>query len=156
MKFLKVGVVIGCVSLCSYAFADAASEKEAEKLLNVINMKTALEDSMSQMLNIQLQQNPSLGPYRKVMEEFLAKYMSYDSLKDDMIRMYGDAFTTEELKEITAFYKTEIGQKTIEKMPALMAQGGQIGAQRVQQHIGELQNMIQAESERLQSQQNTQ
>ena len=35
-------------------------------------------------------------------------------------------------------------------MPSLMAQGGQIGAARVQANIGELQAMIKAESERLQ------
>ena len=54
-----------------------------------------------------------------------------------------------ELKELTAFYETPTGKKTIEKMPQLMAQGAQIGAARVQENMAELQAMIKEESERL-------
>jgi len=132
------------------AAADNAAKKEAENLLNAVGMELAIEQSMAQMLNIQLQQNPALLPYKGVMLEFFKKHMSYESLKPDMLRIYADAFTAAELREINAFYATDIGKKSIEKMPLLMSQGAQIGAARVQDNIEELQTMIKAEADRIQ------
>lgn len=149
MKSLNFLIFIGFMAVFSPAFADSASEEEAEKLLNAVGMEEVLSQSMSQMLDIQLQQNPTLAPYKEVMLEFLNKYMSYESIKPDMIRIYSEAFTASELREINAFYATDVGKKTIATMPALMAQGSQIAVARVQANMGELQSMIQAEAERI-------
>ena len=72
--------------------------------------------------------------------------MSWASLKPEFLKIYSEAFSAKELREINEFYSTDTG-KTIQSMPSLMAQGGQIGAARVQANIGELQEMIKAESE---------
>ncbi len=148
-------MIMTCVSVIGFSFAaitaaDKASEGAAEKLLDSMNMEYTLAQSIEQMLNMQLQQNPAMAPYKGVMSQFLKKHMSYDSLKSDMVKLYAEAFSATELNEITAFYKTDVGKKTIKKMPSLMAAGGQIGAQKVQANMPELQAMIQAESERLQ------
>ena len=150
MNLSKVFVLITALGVSSMSLADAASEKEAEKLLNMVGTQEVMEQSMSQMLDIQLQQNPALAPYKGVMMEFLNENMSYESLKPELIRMYSEEFTSSELREINAFYSTDVGKKSIEKMPTLMMQGGQLGATRVQENIGDLQAMIQAESERIQ------
>ena len=150
MNFSIVFVLITALSMSSMSLADAASEKEAEKLLDMVGTQEVMEQSMSQMLDIQLQQNPALAPYKGVMMEFLNENMSYESLKPELIKMYSEEFTSSELREINAFYSTNVGKKSIEKMPKLMMQGGQLGATRVQENIGDLQAMIQAESERIQ------
>ena len=150
MNFSKVFVLITALGVSSMSLTDAASEKEAEKLLNMVGTQEVMEQSMSQMLDIQLQQNPALAPYKGVMMEFLNENMSYESLKPELIKMYSEEFTSSELREINAFYSTDVGKKSIEKMPTLMMQGGQLGATRVQENIGDLQAMIQAESERIQ------
>ena len=150
MNFSKVFVLITALGMSSMSLADAASEKEAEKLLNMVGTQEVMEQSVSQMLDIQLQQNPALAPYKGVMMEFLNENMSYESLKPELIKMYSEEFTSSELREINAFYSTDVGIKSIEKMPTLMMQGGQLGATRVQENIGDLQAMIQAESERIQ------
>ena len=150
MNFSKVFVLITALGMSSMSLADVASEKEAEKLLNMVGTQEVMEQSMSQMLDIQLQQNPALAPYKGVMMEFLNENMSYESLKPELIKMYSEEFTSSELREINAFYSTDVGKKSIEKMPTLMMQGGQLGATRVQENIGDLQAMIQAESERIQ------
>ena len=150
MKFSIVFVLITALSMSSMSLADEASEKEAEKLLDMVGTQEVMEQSMSQMLDIQLQQNPALAPYKGVMMEFLNKNMSYESLKPDLVKMYSEEFTSSELREINAFYSTNVGKKSIEKMPKLMMQGGQLGATRVQENINDLQAMIQAESERIQ------
>ena len=150
MIFSRVIVLITALGVSSMSLADVASEKEAEKLLDMVGTQAVMEQSMSQMLDIQLQQNPALAPYKGVMMEFLNENMSYESLKPELIKMYSEEFTSSELREINAFYSTNVGKKSIEKMPKLMMQGGQLGATRVQENIGDLQAMIQAESERIQ------
>jgi hypothetical protein len=85
------------------------------------------------------------------MMEFFNKYTSYDSLKLELAEAYSKAFTTAELKEINAFYASDVGQKVVQKMPQLMAEGAQMGISRVQENIGELQDMIKAKSERIQA-----
>ena len=150
MIFSRVIVLITALGVSSMSLADVASEKEAEKLLDMVGTQAVMEQSMSQMLDIQLQQNPALAPYKGVMMEFLNKNMSYESLKPDLVKMYSEEFTSSELREINAFYSTNVGKKSIEKMPKLMMQGGPLGATRVQENINDLQAMIQAESERIQ------
>lgn len=150
MKVIQVLCMVVGLSVFSVAQADTAGTKEAEKLLDLMDMEQALDDSMSGMLDLQLQQNPSLAPYKGVMLEFFRKYMSYESIKPDMAKMYADAFTAAELQELTAFYSTDVGKKTIEKMPELMMQGAQLGTNRIQNNMGELQQMIQAEAQRIQ------
>ena len=145
---LSVAVVFSQVCL-----ADAASEKEAEALLETMKMDALLDQTVEQMLDIELQQNPGLSPYKNVMLQFFQKHMSYKVLKPELIRIYSNAFTAKELKEIHAFYRTETGQKTVRLMPQLTAEGAQVGAMRIQENIGELQSMIEAEAERLSQQQ---
>jgi hypothetical protein len=151
MNLLKTILFAAALSTGTMALADADSMKEAEQLLQVMGTEAALEQSMSQMIDVQLQQNPALAPYKGVMMEFFNRYTSYDSLKLEMAEAYSEAFTTAELKEINAFYASDVGQKVVEKMPELMAEGAQMGISRVQDNIGELQAMIKAESERLQT-----
>jgi uncharacterized protein len=75
--------------------------------------------------------------------------MSFESILDDLVDIYREAFTEEELKQLTAFYSTPVGKKSIEKTPELFQKGGMIGSSRVQHNLIELQRMIEAESERL-------
>jgi len=150
MKVIQMLCVVVGLSVFSVAQADTAGIKEAEKLLDLMNVDQALDESMAGMLDLQLQQNPALAPYKGVMLKFFRKYMSYESIKPDMAKMYADAFTAGELQELNAFYATDVGKKTIEKMPELMMQGAQLGAVRVQTNMGELQQMIQAEAQRIQ------
>jgi hypothetical protein len=153
MKKLNCFVLITILCVSTISSADTESkeqaEREAEKLLEIVDMDQVLEQSISQMLDVQLQHNPDLVPFKGVMLEFFAKYMSYESLKPELLKMYSEVFTAAELKEINGFYATETGKKAIEVMPALIAQGGQIGAARVQENIEELQAMVKAESERI-------
>ncbi|MFT6388365.1 MAG: hypothetical protein ACJAUP_001746 [Cellvibrionaceae bacterium] len=127
------------------------SEVEAEELFESMNMELLLKQSIEQMLQLQIQQNSSLEAYKDVMLQFFAKHMSYESLKPQLIDLYATHFTASELKEINTFYATPTGKKALKKVPELMAQGGQIGAKRVQDNIQELQDMIKAESERIQN-----
>lgn len=150
MKLFFLPLFIGALVLVSPAMtrADEASHRKAvESLLGLMQMESLLSQSIDQMLQMQIKQNPAIAPYEQEMKSFLAKYMSWASLKEDMVKIYMAEFTEPELKELTTFYQTPLGKKTVQKMPVLMAKGAEIGQQRVQQHLPELQAAI-AEKEK--------
>ncbi|MEO5722623.1 MAG: DUF2059 domain-containing protein [Chthoniobacterales bacterium] len=145
MKFLLSLLALSLLTLPPAARADEASHrKAAESLLGLVGMEALLNKSVDQMLQMQVSQNPAIAPYQAEMKTFLNKYMSWPSMKDDMIKAYTASFTEPELKELAAFYQTPVGTKTIETMPALMAKGAEMAQKRVQEHLPELQAAIAA------------
>lgn len=124
--------------------ADATTHRQAAvELLDLTDQKRTLDAGINTMLDVQIQSNPSLSELRPVMRTFLQKYMSWDAVKDDFTRIYVEAFSEPELRELIAFYKTPVGQKSVKVLPKLMEQGAQIGAKSVQAHMPELQQQIQ-------------
>lgn len=128
------------------AWANDEAVAEAEKLLNNLGMEEILEQSIAQSLEFQVQQNPELVPYVGVMKAFLAKHMSYESLKDDIVNLYSTNFSVQELKDISAFYSTETGKKTLQKLPELARISSQLGNDRVQENLEELHQMLEGAS----------
>jgi hypothetical protein len=127
-------------------WANDEAVAEAEKLLDNLGMEAILEQSITQSLDFQVQKNPELVPYVGVMKAFLAKHMSYESLKDDIVNLYSTTFSVQELKDISAFYSTETGKKTLQKLPELARISNQLGSDRVQENIEELHQMLEGAS----------
>jgi hypothetical protein len=149
MKRIVVALLLfAVVPMLNAQDKNSSHYKAAEQMLTLMDMPTVLKKSVDEMVAMQVQQNPSIAPYETVMKEFLAKYMSWDSLKADMIKIYMDEFTESELGELNKFYQTPVGRKTVEKMPTLMSKGAQLGGQRVQEHMPELQAAITAEAQK--------
>lgn len=135
------------------AAPSAAHLAAAEELLLATDMKKVLSDAIDISMQAQLAANPALVPFEGVMREFLAKYMSWESLRPDMLNLYAEAFTEKELKQITAFYQTPAGRKAASLTPELMAKGSMIGQQKVLDHQAELMDMVQKRAVELQQEQ---
>lgn len=150
-----LAIVIFCAPVS--AFSDAISKHDAALgLLDSMNMANAYERMIEQMTEMELQKNPSMMPYKSVLLAFFEKHIGYHNIKEDMAAVYAEEFTTQELLEITKFYETPAGRKTITKMPELMAKGSEIGMRNVQDNLHELQDSIRQEALRLQSLQQNQ
>lgn len=113
-----------------------------ERLFRVMDMESQYEQNIESMLDLQIQQAPQLRPYRDVMLEFFATYMSWDSLEEEVTELYTENFTADEIYEIIKFYETPVGQKALRLMPELSARGAEIGQRRVMENMGELERMI--------------
>lgn len=131
------------------ALADEASHRQAaEELLKAADGQKIMQTAIDQMLEAQIKAQPRMAKYRGVMRKFLNKYLGYESLKDDMIKLYTEEFTEKELQEITAFYRTPTGKKAIAKMPSLMSKGAQLGLKKVMDHQDELRKLIAEEDKK--------
>jgi hypothetical protein len=69
--------------------------------------------------------------------------LSWAALKPDLAEVYAREFTEPELRELLRFYQSPIGKKASSKIPALMQMGMEIGQRHVQEHMPELQKILQ-------------
>jgi hypothetical protein len=120
----------------------ASHAQAVEELFQAMNMSNILDQSIDVMLKAQIEANPQLKQLEGVMREFMTKYLSWESVKPGMLQLYAEAFTEPELRELSAFYRTPLGQKTVTKMPELFQKGAALGQKAVQDHLPELQEAI--------------
>ncbi len=143
MKYATPLALAALIAATGLAVADEASHRKAtEEMFKVMRMEEQLSSAIDQMLDLQTKANPALAKKKGVMRRFLAKHMSYNSLKDDLIKAYTESFTESEIKEITAFHRTPTVQKMLKQVPNLMRKGGEMGMKRVQENIGELKKTL--------------
>lgn len=141
------------LSMPAHAAMESGRMKAAVNLLDAMDMRVTLARTVEQVTSAEVDKNPDLIPFKGVMLEFMGKYMGYDSLKDDLAKLYAETFTRAELEELARFYQTPLGRKMLLKLPELTVQGSRLGQQKVEEHLPELEAMITREAERLKAQQ---
>lgn len=151
MRLLSTVLLGTCLALAAPAYASDEGKVEAEKLLAVLDLQAAMDQSMLMALEGQIGNNPELVPYKDVVLAYMRKYMSYESLKPELIELYAGEFTASELREARQFYSSTTGRKFIASMPRLMTLGASLGSAQVQQHMGELNQMIKDETARIEA-----
>ena len=128
------------------SLADAASHRQqVETLFKLTQMEKKIQESVDNVIQLQLRQNPQLAQHQKTMQTFFDKHIGWSAMKDDLADMYMRRFNEQELEKINAFYITPAGQKVITVLPELVQERNQLAMQRLQNNIGELQKHISPE-----------
>jgi hypothetical protein len=106
--------------------AGAPNVALAKQMLEVTHATTVfaplIPGVVEQARLLYLQQNPGLG---KDLSEIATK-MRADlqprsaELIDELAKLYADAFSEQEMKEIIAFYQTQAGKKLLDQQPKLI------------------------------------
>lgn len=122
--------------------SEERNTKVVYELFETAKMSTIYQQTIEKTLEAQIKQNPEIAPLKDVMTKFFDKYMGWESIKKDIAKIYMKNFTDDEIKELIAFYKTPIGQKTATLVPVIATEGAMIGEQRVEEHKAELTQMI--------------
>ena len=139
------GILAVLLVLASPAASHAGSDSHRQavaRLFELTHMQRLIEESVDGVLTLQITQNPALAEHRDALRAFLEKYVGWQALRDDLAAMYLQAFTEAELDEMNAFYSSPIGQKVLQRLPELVQQRNRLAMQRLQEHIGELQQEI--------------
>jgi len=148
-KTLKLFSVLTIFLATTSASADEAAHREAVTgLFDLIGMQQMIEESVDNVLALQLAQNPALREHQQVVREFLERHIGWGSLQDALTSMYLREFSEQEIKEMNAFYSSPTGRKVIERLPVLMQMRNQLSLQRLQENIGELEHELQARQEK--------
>ena len=126
----------------SVAADNSAHVQQVETLFKLTQMEKKVNQSIDSILELQMSQNPALSVHETEMRAFFEKYIGWAALKNDITAMYLRTFSEDELKKINDFYITPAGQKVISVLPELVQQRNQLAMMRLQQNIGELQQII--------------
>jgi hypothetical protein len=141
--YLGIALLAAGLLLPGLPVADDNSRMEqVEILFRLTRMEQKVNESVESVAQLQLRQNPELEHKRDLLMAFLQRQIGWDALKADLAAMYLQAFSEEELERINAFYISPTGQKVITVVPQLVQQRNQLAMQRLQQHIGELQQLM--------------
>ena len=144
-RLSKLGLylIFGAVALLPvHLMAGEQEEAAAVELLAATQFEARYSEAIDVAVDTAIQMQPELEAHKETLRKFYEKHMSAAALRPDVIKLYTDVFTAEELKELTLFYKTEIGQKTLDKVPEIMQRCMMLSQTRVMENIGELETMI--------------
>ena len=109
---------------------DAAIEEllqvtHAESMQNGVKARleqglhTVLTEAMAQE-KLTLNQQRAFDQYAAKAAKLLGEEMDWLKMKPQFVQIYRETFTQEELEGLLAFYRSPVGQATIEKMPQVM------------------------------------
>ena len=79
---------------------------------------------------------------RRVLREFMDEHFRYEDMEPDFIRVYADAFTEQELRDLAAFYRTPLGRRVVETLPEITAASQRIAMERMQSVMPQLMQAI--------------
>jgi hypothetical protein len=123
--------------------AKSDSKIEAAKaLLEEMNLekvyKSAVENSTKRLVDA----NPKFKKIEDKIKAFYEKAIGWKVMKNDLAKLYAKYYTTEELKDITEFYKTKTGKKVLSTMGNLTYEGQMLTRKRLMPHMDELKKML--------------
>lgn len=146
MRSVAITLLALTVSLAPVRAQEASSTGDgpAGELVELLQLEQMNVSTRKLMIQSFLGQSPEVAQLRDIFEEFFDEYMSWDVLKPEYIRLYRESYTDDELRQLVAFYRTPVGQKTVAITPRLMEQGAEIGRRTIEPHLPELQRRIQA------------
>ena len=127
------------------------AEKAAYALFDALKMKEGIQNALKQSLAIQVKRQPAMAPYKDIYEKFFAKYTKWDDMKKDLAKLYAQAFTPQEMNQLTKFYKSEVGKKSLTIMPRLTQLSMLLAQQRIAKHADELKKEVEAKAKELEA-----
>jgi len=158
MKIFRI--VCGLAALFCFASALPAAdakaaisshEQAARELYGMVGGQKLAAAAGSAMM-VQFASNPELAPYKDILEGWIQKVYAGGAFDKEMVRIYAEAYSEDELRQLIAFYQTPIGRKTLQIMPELMQKGMAVGQKLAQEHLPELQQAIAARESELKAQ----
>ena len=144
----KTFLLLVFAAIASFGFAQAGQEKSshykaAEDLMLAMNMQQNVDASIPLVVDQQVQSNPGLAGKRDAFLAFMQKHLSWAAMEKEYMKLYMDEFNEAELKELVAFYRTEIGKKLAERQNSLTLKSSQLGQDKVQANMAELMQLMQ-------------
>lgn len=141
-RVLKLALLaVGVLACGQVARADDKSHKAAAKeVLKAMDMENQLQAGIDVAMEQMSKTSPVPLPdaQKEKIKKFLTKYMGWEGLEDDFVKIYVKTYTEDELKDIAAFYKTPTGKKMASKAAEIAKQSMELGQKRVQENQAEL------------------
>lgn len=141
---MKRTLLIFCLILGGTLWAEDVSlhRKAALEMMQVKGVPEMLKRSFDAQLENEIRALPELEKYRSQLAEFYSKAFSFKELEPDLCALYMKHYTQEEMKQITAFYKTPVGKKMRKVNILLTAEVGRLFQKHAEKKMPELQKLL--------------
>ncbi|MBY5993158.1 DUF2059 domain-containing protein [Ferrimonas balearica] len=143
MRLLNAALLALMLAQPAWAMDDDAVDA-ARDLLAASRTEQMLVTVLDQIQANMLAQNPEMVAHAQVMRDFMAEHLSYDAMEPELIALYAEAFTVAELRELAFFYRSPVGQKSLDLMPELMQKSNALTINRLQAHLPALMARLEA------------
>ena len=159
-RFLTL-TLLGTLLFSSTAIASTDSHRQATlEMLSISRVDKMIEPMMENVMSMIQQQmaqvdipedkKPIIQKYNQKIIETLRQEMQWEKMKEDFVALYLNVYTEEEIRELTEFYASPLGQKMLDKMPELMQASLQISQSMLQQTLPKIQQLSQEMARELQ------
>ena len=155
-KVLLLSLLIFSTNL--YA-EQTAKQQKIDELVNVMDMDSMVDsmyaqvEGMMQNMSVQMGVKPDekaiFDKYYADMTEVLKTKMSWKKMQPMIIQVYDKHFSEQEIADMLAFYKTDTGQKILEKMPVVMQESMQMSQSLMKDAMPKIQTLAQQLSDEL-------
>ena len=132
------GIIYLCFCISIAVPAEEAEQKNSPEKLAVFEMFEAqgMREQMDQirgvMLANQLKETPELTGCLYELSRFYSQCAGFDVLKDDLAAIYLKHFTLDEIRQITAFYRSPVGKKMRSVSGAILVEANELSRRRLE------------------------
>ena len=155
-KVLLLSLLIFSSSL--YAEQNTKQQK-IDELISVMNLDSMVDSmygqvegmmkGMSDQMGVKPSEQAIFDKYYGDMTTVLKTEMSWSKMQPMMISVYDKHFSEQEIADMLAFYKTNTGQKILEKMPVVMQESMQMSQSLMKDAMPKIQAIAQQLSDEL-------
>lgn len=136
MKNLRKFIVVALLVASPISGMAADKQEVVERLLEVMKVEKQLSGGFEAMTPVieQLANNLQLNANEKeelvnIYRDWFINDINRQNIIVEMASLYSQTFSQQEIELMIEFYATPVGQKLVEKSPALMQAGAQLGMQ---------------------------
>jgi hypothetical protein len=147
---MKTLILAAALLLCAAAPAaaqEAPSPGEMQAVREFLEV-TRVRDNFARTVELMLESSMITGDedlppgFADLMREFMGEHFTYEVLEPGFVRVYTELFTEEEIRALTAFYRTPAGQRFVELTPELTARTQEVTNEIMQEAMPELMQAI--------------
>jgi len=112
-KTIVLGAILllGIGQALSVSADEASHRQEVQKLFELTQMQQKINESLDNVLALQIAQSPELKDHKTVVKEFLERHIGWQSLEDALTDMYLKEFSEQELNDLLKKIVYNIQQK---------------------------------------------
>ncbi|CAF1469159.1 unnamed protein product [Rotaria magnacalcarata] len=114
MSFRLYFVILSIGFLIEIEGKSTPREKLFARINHLLNITDA-EKKFDTILETYINSDGTLSIYKSEMKSFIDKFLSFQSLRPHIVRIYRDLYTLSDVNGMIKFYASSLGKKVLEK-----------------------------------------
>jgi len=126
------------------AAVPASHRAAIEELFVAMGAEREITAGVEAQVRAAVAREPRLAEFEPLMLAHVRRHLAWAALKAEFLAVYARTYTEAEARQLTAFYRTPVGQKTQRVQGQLLAEGRRITEARLRAHAPELEAAMMA------------